>query len=81
MRQGFWLDVILSLGSRLVELPLFGAGCSNRGGRIVTCIRMLIGFCLQVTHDSSGHMHRPYQAWWPYVMSWGWGMLLHPVLG
>ena len=41
MRQGFWLDVILTLESRLVELPLFGAGCSNRGGRIVTCTPVL----------------------------------------
>ena len=36
------LDVILTLGRRLVELPLFGASSSVRGGRIVNCTPVLI---------------------------------------
>lgn len=35
------LDVILTLGPRLVELPLFGASSSVRGGRTVNCTPVL----------------------------------------
>ena len=36
------LDVILTMGPRLVELPLFGASSSVRRGRIVNCTPVLI---------------------------------------